>query len=187
MQNPRLADRYAKSLVDIAIEQNKLDALYSDMQGINALCNESKDFVMLMRSPVVKADKKNAVIKALFEGKIDHVTHTFLNLIINKGREYFLPEIASAFIAQYKKRNNITEVVLTTSEALDESMIANLKEKVLAQLQGQTIDLTTKVDPSLIGGFVLEANNNLFDASVIRDLNDIKKQFLKNEYIPDIR
>jgi F-type H+-transporting ATPase subunit delta len=47
--------------------------------------------------------------------------------------------------------------------------------------------LTTKVNPDLIGGFIVEANNNLFDASIIRDLNDIRKQFLKNEFIADIR
>lgn len=187
MQNPRLAERYAKSLMDIASEQGKLDAIYSDMVGIHQLCKDSKDFLMLMRSPVVKADTKNNIVHALLEGKVDGVTKAFVQLIINKGREFFLPEIATAFVSQYKKKNNITEVTLTTAEPLEEGVLTVLKEKVQAQLQDKTIDLTTKVDANLIGGFVLEANNNLFDASVLRDLNDIKKQFLKNEYVQDIR
>jgi F-type H+-transporting ATPase subunit delta len=187
MQNPRLAERYAISLMDIASEQGKLDAIYNDMLGIHQMCKDSKDFILLMRSPVVKADKKNEIVQALLDGKVDSLAMAFLRLIINKGREFFLPEIATAFVAQYKKKNNITEVTLTTAEVLDEAMLGTLKEKVLQQLKGNTIDLTTKVDAELIGGFVLEANNNLFDASILRDLNDIKKQFLKNEYIQEIR
>lgn len=187
MLNPRLAERYAKSLMDIAKEQGKLEAIYSDMLSLNQMCKDSKDFLLLMRSPVVKADSKNAIMKALLEGKIDGITHAFTRLIINKGREYFLPEIAAAFIAQYKKHSHITEVTITTSEALDEGMMKILTDQVQKQLQGQTIDLSSKVDPNIIGGFILEANNNLFDASILRDLNDIRKQFLKNEYVPDIR
>jgi F-type H+-transporting ATPase subunit delta len=64
MQNPRLADRYAKSLMDIAIEQGKLDALYTDMQGLKSICDSSSEFVNLMKSPIVKADTKQSVIRA---------------------------------------------------------------------------------------------------------------------------
>ncbi|HOZ52863.1 MAG TPA: F0F1 ATP synthase subunit delta, partial [Chitinophagaceae bacterium] len=96
-------------------------------------------------------------------------------------------EIATSFISLYKTHNKINDVVLTTSEPLDDVTKASLQAQIAAQFQGMTIDLTTKVDPKLIGGFVLESNNNLFDASILRDLQDIKKQFLKNEYIPDIR
>jgi F-type H+-transporting ATPase subunit delta len=96
-------------------------------------------------------------------------------------------EIVNAFITQYKVYNKINEVKLTTAMPLDETITNHLKAKIATQFQGMTIDLSTHIDESLLGGFVLEANNNIFDASVIRDLNDIKKQFLKNEYIPDIR
>ena len=187
MQNPRLAARYAKSLMDIAIEQNSLDAMYTDMLGLQDVCRSSHDFVLLMRSPVVKADVKLNVVKALFSGKINSVTEAFLGLIIRKGREFFLPEIIDSFIAQYKRHNKINEVLLTTAESLDETTLSNLKSNIEKQFQGMKIDLTTQVNPESIGGFIVEANNNLFDASILRDLNDIKKQFLKNEYVPEIR
>jgi F-type H+-transporting ATPase subunit delta len=186
MQNPRLAARYAKSLMDIAIENGKLDTMYNDMLGLDTICNDSKDFVSMMKSPIVTASTKQNVLKAIMEGKVDDVTFKFINLIINKGREFFLPEIISTFISQYKKHNNINEVLLTTSEPIDEEMKNTLIQSIQKQFTG-TIDLKTKVNPSLIGGFILEANNNLFDASILRDLNDIKKQFLTNVYVPDIR
>jgi F-type H+-transporting ATPase subunit delta len=186
MQNPRLAGRYAKSVMDIALENGKLDTMYNDMLGLDAVCNDSKDFVSMMKSPIVTAYTKQNVLKAIVEGKVDDITFKFINLIINKGREFFLPEIISTFISQYKKHNNINEVLLTTSEQMDEEMKNTLIQSIQKQFTG-TIDLKTKVDSSLIGGFILEANNNLFDASILRDLNDIKKQFLTNVYVPDIR
>ena len=70
MLNPRLAARYAKSLMDISIEQNKLDAIYNDMVGLKSVFSESRDFVMLMKSPIVKADAKYAVVKSITTGKI---------------------------------------------------------------------------------------------------------------------
>jgi F-type H+-transporting ATPase subunit delta len=69
---------------------------------------------------------------------------------------------------------------------MDEEMKTKLVQSIQKQFTG-TIDLKTKVDDSIIGGFILEANNNLFDASILRDLNDIKKQFLTNIYVPEIR
>jgi F-type H+-transporting ATPase subunit delta len=184
MQNPRLASRYAKSLMDIAREQNAIEPVYQDALGLQKMFASSAELTTLVKSPVVKADKKQNVFKALIGGKVHVVTEQFFHLVIGKGREYFLPEVMESFIVQYKALNKITTVHLTTAIALDEAAKANLLEKIGAQLQGMTIDLHTTVDESLIGGFVLESNNNLFDASIARDLKDIKKQFLENTYVP---
>jgi F-type H+-transporting ATPase subunit delta len=78
-------------------------------------------------------------------------------------------------------------VVLTTAGQIDEEMKAAILTKIQQQFKGMTIELTTVVNEKLIGGFLLETNNTLFDASILRDLNDIKKQFLKNEYVPDLK
>jgi len=115
MQNPRLAERYAKALISIANEQSKLSAVYGDMLGISTICKENKDFALLMTSPVVKADKKNDIVSAILKGKVDGITEAFMTLMINKGREFFLAEIADAFIRLYKIQNSITDVSLTTS------------------------------------------------------------------------
>jgi F-type H+-transporting ATPase subunit delta len=184
MQNPRLAARYAKSLMDIAKEQQAVEAVYADALSMHNMFAGSAELVSLVKSPIIKADAKQNVFKALIGGKANIVTEQFTHLVIGKGREYFLPEVMESFIALYKVDNNITTVTLTTAHALDAATQANLLEKISAQLQGKKIDLINKVDESLIGGFVLESNNNLFDASIARDLKDIKKQFMDNAYIP---
>ncbi|MBL7766118.1 MAG: ATP synthase F1 subunit delta [Chitinophagaceae bacterium] len=187
MQNPRLAARYAKSLMDLALELGKTEDMYRDIQSIHEICQSSHDFVMMMRSPVIKAEKKLAAVKAIFQNSLDRVTDSFLTLIIKKGREFFIPEMATAFMTQYKLHNKINDVVLTTAEPISEDMKGLIENKIKQQFQNMTIDLKTEINPEIVGGFILEVNNTLFDASILRDLLDIKKQFLKNVYVPDIR
>jgi F-type H+-transporting ATPase subunit delta len=187
MQNPRLAGRYAKSLMDIAVEQNAVEQLYTDAQGLAAMFNSSAELVTVVKSPIIKGDKKTAIFNALIGGKVNVIMDKFINLIIDKGREPFLPEIMASFISLYKVRNNIVPVKLTTAHPLDDASKTALADKITKQLGGAKVDLQLIVDEALVGGFVLEANNKLFDASVARDLRDIKKQFLQNIYIPNIR
>ncbi len=187
MPNPRLAARYAKSLVDLSIERNQLEVIYKDMQYLQAVCKNSREFVNLMRSPVVAADKKKAIVIAVTKGKVSELTDAFNVLLINKGRESDLPEVVEAFIDQYNEIKDIHKVKLTSAVELSNELKNTITEKVKAAYQLGSIELEAKVDPKLIGGFVLEFNNNLVDASVLRDLKDIKKQFAKNTYVHNIR
>lgn len=187
MPNPRLAGRYAKSLVDLAKEQNQLEVVYADMKYLQAVCKISKEFVALLRSPIIHATKKNAIIDAVTKGKISELTELFNKLLVNKGREGDLPEVVEAFIDQYQEIKGIHKVKLTTAIAISEELQKSIESQVQTAQQFGSVELETKVDAKLIGGFVLEFNNNLVDASILRDLNDIKKQFAKNIYVHNIR
>ena len=187
MPNPRLAARYAKSLIDLANEKNLLEPIYKDMQFLQLLCKESHDFLLLLRSPVVKPDKKVAIVEAVTKGKISDVTAAFNRLLINKGRESNLPEIITSFIDQYKQQKGIHTIKLTTAVPVTEEV----KKQIVSQVQNQTkisnIELKTSVNEEIIGGFVLEMGDQLIDASVAYDLNKIKAQFLNNDFIYKIR
>lgn len=187
MPNPRLAARYAKSLIDLANERNQVEPVYNDMQYLQALCKESRDFLMLLRSPVVKADKKNAIVDTVTKGNIGEITTAFTRLLINKGREAYLPEVIVAFIDQYKKQKGIHTVKLTTAVPVTEEV----KKQIIGQVQTQTnlanIDLNATVNEDIIGGFVLEIGDTLIDASIAYDLNKIKAQFMNNDFIYKIR
>lgn len=186
MQNPRLASRYAKSLLDLAIEQNSLDATLKDVQLLDSICHQSRDFANMLRSPIIKADKKHAIINAVVNGGIGKITQAFINLLVNKGREIYLPEIAHAFIAQYKEMHNIKTVKLTTAVTVDDNIKEAIRQKVASGLPDSKVELHTHVDPELIGGFVLEMEDKLFDASVRRDLHDIRAQLLDNSYVSSL-
>ncbi|MBL7719766.1 MAG: ATP synthase F1 subunit delta [Flavipsychrobacter sp.] len=186
MQNPRLASRYAKSLLDLAVEQNKLDATLTDMKLLEAICKQNRDFAAMLRSPIIKADKKQAILKAVLDGKLSDLANAFINLLVSKGRESNLQEMAGEFVAQYNKMKDIRTVKLTTAAPVSDVVKEAIKAKVAKSLNSASVEMKTAVNPDLIGGFVLEVEDKMFDASIRRDLNDIKSQFLDNIYVSKI-
>src|SRR5258706_645005 len=127
----RIASRYAKSLIDLAIEQGKLDIVLED---INAFVEATKnrDFVLLLKSPIVKSDKKEKVLDAIFKGKIDVLTSSFLQIIVRKGRESQLAEIAQEFINQYREIKGISTVNIVSAEPLTEETLNLIRQKLLS-------------------------------------------------------
>jgi F-type H+-transporting ATPase subunit delta len=186
MTNPRLATRYAKSLLDLSIEQNSLDAVYADMKFLEQITKSNPDFVALLRSPVISSDKKNKIIAAVTEGRVSNLTNLFIKLLTEKTRESNLPEIVTAFREQYNKLKNINRVKITTAVPISDELKNSIIAKVKSNVTGD-IELETAVKEELIGGFKLEMGGTLVDASILRDLQDVKKQFLNNEYIHNIR
>ena len=187
MQNPRLASRYAKSLLDLAVEQNQLETTLMDTQLLQAVGRQSRDFANMLRSPIIKADKKQQIINAVLGDKLGTLTKAFINLLVNKGREANLPEIADAFISQYNELKNIQTVKLSSAAPLTDSVKETIRSEVLASMPGAQIELKEEIRPELIGGFVLQVGDILVDASIRRDLNDVKAQFLKNIYVAELR
>lgn len=187
MQNPRLAGRYAKSLVDLAQERNELEAVYTDMKYLQDVCKKSKEFTNVLRSPVINADTKEKILNEIIIKNISKLSSAFVNLIVKKGREKTLPEIAHAVIDQYNEIKGIHKVKLTTVSAASEELKTAIVNKVKADAKLANVELENVVNEAIIGGFQLEYNGNLIDASIARDLRDIQKQFQKNTYIRNIR
>lgn len=186
MQVSRLATRYAKSLIDLAVEQNQLDVIHNDIKYLQALC-KNRQFVNMLRSPVIQADKKKSITHAIVKDSTSIITVSFIDLLIDKKRENELPEMVEAFINQYNEIKQINIVELTTAVEISETVKNEIVEKVKASQSMQNIELLTKINSNLIGGFVLEFNNKLLDASILKELNDIKKQFAKNIFVRNIR
>jgi len=131
MPNPRLASRYAKSLIDLAVEKGELEKIFSDMQWLQGAIKGSRDFLNLLRSPVVKAEKHERVVDAVIKDHVSGITGLFVHLLIAKGRESNLPEIITAFVNQYKQHKDIHTVKLTTAAPLNDY----LKDAIIARIK----------------------------------------------------
>jgi len=182
----RIAARYAKSILDLASEQGKLDRVVQDIQLFQEAL-EHRDLYLMVKSPIINADKKRAVFKALFDDKVDPLTSAFFDIIIKKSRESALPEISASFMNQYKMKKGITSAVVTTATAIDDEMLATVKGEMqrLGLATGE-VEIVKKVDPEIIGGFILEVEDQLYDASVKSKLADMKKNILDNSYIKSL-
>jgi F-type H+-transporting ATPase subunit delta len=181
----RIAVRYAKSLIDLAAEQGKLEAVRADVDMLQSAV-KNRDLYLLFKSPIVKPDQKNAILEKVFTGKLDVLTQAYLKLLVNKGREPFIPEIATEFIRQYKVLKHITTVHVTTASPLSEAFVTDLRKQIVATgATHENVDIILKTDASLIGGFVLDFDNKRYDASVAYKLEQLKTEFTKNLYIKE--
>lgn len=187
MPNPRLASRYAKSILDLAVERGQLEDVYKDMLYLQQLVKASRDFLGMLRSPVIAPDKKQSIIDAIAGKNVGELTNAFTRLLVSKGREGDLPEISQSFISQYKTRKSIHTVKLTTAAPISDAVKNSIVEQVKRTSNMANIELETAVNPDLIGGFVLQAGDKLVDASVAYELKEISRQFENNDFIYKVK
>ena len=157
------------------------------MLYLQQLVKMSREFLNLLRSPVVKPDKKIKVVNSITAGKISDLMITFTTLMINKGREAVLPEVINSFIQQYNQHKKINIVKLTTATAISDELKNAIVEQVKKTSEMNQIELQTIVDPNIIGGFVLQTGDKLVDASISYDLKEISRQFDNNDFIYKVR
>lgn len=179
MSVTKLAGRYAKSLLDLAREQDKLETILGDVESFKGAIN-NRDFYLMLKSPIINTTKKRNIIKAIFEGKLDKMTMAFTNIVLTKGREQYLPEICEEFVNQYRRLKNITSATVISAAPLKPETLDKIKDKIRSEMaDGGTVEIETKVDTSLLGGFVIEIGDKLYDASVSTRLKKLKKELAK--------
>jgi F-type H+-transporting ATPase subunit delta len=185
MSDIRAASRYAKSLIELAQEKGILEQVNEDMQLFSDVVAKNRDLELLLRNPIVKSDKKLAVINAIFKGKVNDLTLAFFQIVARKSRESLLKFIANEFKAQYNVYKGITEARVTTAVPLSPALRDELGQRLVAQT-GQKIELEEKIDPTLIGGFLLRIGDLQIDSSVKYNLNKLRNKFKDNPYINKI-
>jgi F-type H+-transporting ATPase subunit delta len=187
MNNPRLAQRYAKSLIDIATQYNKLEEVHNDIVFLKSVVDKSRDFVLMLQSPIINTDKKYKIISAISIGKISTITETFLKLICYKGREANLPGVMLSFVEQYNVIIGLHNAKLTTATPISKEIVDSFVSKIKASTSYDKVHLDTLVDDKIIGGFVLEMEGKLIDNSILRNLHDVHKEFSNNDYLHKLR
>lgn len=173
----KIASRYAKALLDLAIEQKVLDQVNTDMVSLAAVCDESKDLTAALRSPVIAPFKKVDILNSVFAKNMNPMSMGFMHLIVKNSRAGLLPEIADSFIDLYKRHNNIVDVYLTSATPLDASAKEKIVQRIKLRYNGQ-LNIIEKIDPSLIGGFVVRIDDNQVDASISNQLSNLKNVLL---------
>jgi F-type H+-transporting ATPase subunit delta len=186
MSVARIVSRYAKSVLDLAIERNQLERVKEDFEAF-AEALKNRDFYLMLKSPVVKSDKKKKIFELIFGEKFDKMTMAFLNILLVKNRENYLPEITREFIIQYRNFKHIFTINVRTAEPISEEMLENIRKKLIDEgIAEGHLEMVAHVDPSLVAGIVLEFNGTLYDASASRQLKAFRKNFRDNLYISKI-
>ena len=180
-----VAARYVKSLLGLAVEKGALDQVHADMQLFTKVCEENRDFLLMLRSPVIKHGDKNDVLKKLFQGKVNALSLAIFDIITRKNREPLLPEIAATFHHAYNVYNGIGEATVTTAVSMDKELRNEIEAIAKKISDKKQLELHEKVDPEMIGGFVLKVGDQQVDASLKNKLNALKVKLSNNPYVKE--
>jgi F-type H+-transporting ATPase subunit delta len=182
MAETKVARRYAKSLLDLAKEKGEIEAVNNDMKLLAEVCNSNHDLRLLLGSPIISNDKKLAILKRVFSGKISALSMSFFDVISRKGRESHLESIAVEFTRLYKEHKGIQTAIVTSAVGLDEKLRDQVYKMIKESLNSE-IELIEKVDKDLIGGFILRVGDKQYDASISRDLRLMRQELIDTSYI----
>lgn len=177
MKGTKSAARYAKSLLELCVEQNNSDKVAANMQLIIDTYNESKEFQMFVNSPIISVEKKINIFDTIF-ASFEDLSKKFIGLITQNRRESQITAIAKSFIQLLKEQQGITEVILTSAVALDEATKAVILSKI-SNLTNGKLEVIEKIDTELLGGFTIVMDDQKIDASVANQLNTIKQRLIK--------
>lgn len=185
MAQSRVASRYVKSLLGLAVENKALEEVHQDMQLIDRICTSNVDLVMMLRSPIIKHDKKKIILEKVFKGKVNALSLAIINILTEKNREPLLPAIAKEFHVAYNEFKGISKAVVTTTIPVDAQLRSELESIVKKLSKKDKIELEEKIDADLIGGFVLNVGDQQIDASIKSKLKTLKVKFSENPYIKE--
>jgi len=177
MNDSKIAVRYAKAFFELALEKNKLDATYKDVELILNTLEPAEDLKDVIKSPIISPANKNEILLAVFGSKVDEITKNFIALICENNREAFLDRILMRFEENYRKHKGITEAIITTAFKLDDNSKAKIVGILKSQLKGE-IELKEQINDEIIGGFILSFDNTQLDVSVNSELQKVKRELL---------
>ena len=178
MSTERLSARYAKSILGLAIENNQLEDVRNDFVSIQQAITNSRELALMVKSPIIKADKKWNVLDKVFSSSVQELTSKFLKLIVSKGRETFLPDIAKSFENQYQQLQQVTPVTITTAIPLQDDMLSQIQQLLKESGRVTKTEWNKEVDKDILGGFILEFDDQVVDASVRGKLEKLKRELV---------
>ena len=177
--------RYVKSLLDLAVEQKVLDEVHQDLLLFSKVVDENRGFGLMLKSPVIKHDKKRAILESLFAKKVNKLTMAFFDIITVKNREPLLPAIAREFHNSYNEHKGIKKATVISASPLDGKLRSEFESLVKSYSDKKEVELIEKIDKEMIGGFILNIGDRQIDASIKSRLKALQLQFSQNPYIKE--
>lgn len=181
----RVASRYVKSLLDLAVTQGSLEKVHADIKLFDDTVKKNRELGLMLKSPVIKHDKKLAILTAIFQGKVTDLTMAFIEILTRKNREPLLPEIAGEFHHAYNIYKGVGRASVTTTVAMDAKTRQEFENIVKKLSNRKEVELEEKIDKDLIGGFILNVEDKQIDASIRNNLKKLKLKFSENPYIKE--
>jgi F-type H+-transporting ATPase subunit delta len=179
MNNSLITVRYARALFQLSEEYKIQESVKKDIEELLVCIAYSPEFKFILESPMVKGSEKSRLVDVIFKNKVQDLTLKFLHLLIENKREHFLPDICRNYITEFKQKLGIKEASITTAKVLDENTKKQIYDYITSKFNIK-IELEEKVDPAIIGGFILRIEDEQVNASIRSQLNKIKRELINS-------
>jgi len=180
MSNLASAGRYAKALLDVAIKQADPVRAEEDLSAFAELVAQNPELRTVLENPAVPAPSKRAVVEQLVaRAKPAPPVGKLLMLLAERDRLVLLPDLAAAYRERLLDYQNIVRADVVTALPLPDPQAKQLEEK-LAGVTGRTVRMTTRIDPTIIGGLVAKGGGTVYDGSVATQLRRMRERLIEN-------
>jgi F-type H+-transporting ATPase subunit delta len=173
-----VANRYASALYSLAIEENKLEEVRQSLSFAKHAIYSEPDFLKILRLPQVTKSDKHEMITKVFKETACKEVFNFLSILIDKNRIGYLSTIDDEFEKLYNEFNKVVKAVVYSAKTLDEVQIKQLTETLSKKFKSE-VEITNKIDTTLISGIRVEANNQIIDNSIFTKLSNLRDSLLK--------
>jgi F-type H+-transporting ATPase subunit delta len=172
----RVARRYAEAALELAEEQKQGERLAEDLELVRKAMRESREFLALLKSPVISKEKKRAVFTAAFKSRISALSFNFLNMILDKGREDVLGDIIGEYFKLRDDRLGIVTLDVRAATELSKSQQQTIVQR-FEEITQKKIRVSFSIDKQLKGGFIARVGDTVYDGSVRRQLELLRDRF----------
>jgi F-type H+-transporting ATPase subunit delta len=172
-----IARVYARSLFEVAKEQDKLDVVREQIGQFADALDGSRDLQVFFFSPYFSTEEKKEGLGRAVEGA-DPIVVNVLELLVENHRMPVMFRLRRAYDAMWEEENKLLPVQITSAVELDEAIVERIGDEI-GQQTGRRVDLTSTVDPDVLGGIVLQVGNSILDASIRNRLEQLRKQVAK--------
>lgn len=166
LYSSEIAEPYAQALMAVAQQKNLTEAFGDDMRALLTLLAESPDFAAMLASPVVSDADKKSVLRSVMGNDANVNFVNFLMLVVDKRRIVFLAAIAEQYLSLLRQLTNTVLAEVTSALKLTDNQKDQVREKVKQLTGAQAVELSTNVDPDILGGIVIKVGSQVFDSSL---------------------
>jgi F-type H+-transporting ATPase subunit delta len=169
-----IAQVYARSLFEVAKERGKVDEIREELGQLSQALEESRDLSLFLFSPYFSTEEKKEGLHRVISDADESLVN-FLELLLENHRLPALHRIRREYDDLWREENQLLPVQVTSAVELDDDTIRSIGDRVGEQT-GRTVELSSSVDPDLVGGIVLRVGNSILDASIRNRLEQLRKQ-----------
>ncbi|NWF87983.1 MAG: ATP synthase F1 subunit delta [Ignavibacteriaceae bacterium] len=178
MAEQKISTRYASSLLDSAVEKNLLDTISNDVEFVSLVLKQNPNLIRMLENPVVKSELKGSILTEIFKTRISQETLEFVLFVIKKNRENILNSILEKFKELRDLKLGYVNVNVMVASEFTSSQKEELKTKLQNELK-KKVRMNFQVDEKLLGGFIIQAGDTVYNASIKHQLDLLRKHFNK--------